>query len=428
MLRVFGIAILLQLTLHTCSSTIETRQTSIPTGWSVFGCYTDNTSAGRLLRTNSGLPANTITPAVCIEYCSSNNWAYAGVEYGGECWCDEELHETGFQGINASFCNTGKPCSGDPTQTCGGSNIIEVFWDGDFVIPASPATLSRSFWTYSGCFVDSTSHRTLPNKVQTIGGVTPPSCADACAFHGYTIMGTEYGQECWCGNSTGTAAQVPESDCAMTCNADRDFLCGDANRLSVYHHNPGPQETYTNLCTANVGFNASDFNIIASPKEPSTSQSGWNGAILRIIDVLTDGNATWSMLSGCQNCNVTWLTLSFNGGFLIPTVSFPDGAAPMISIDLFQGESVLFQTKSTLPPDFGGYEGYCASPSPYPPESGFSPTDGPILLGNGRADAWAMCPNSSAFPVDRLDLVLQPSANHPHYNIEECIAVDLFLL
>ncbi|KIK51617.1 hypothetical protein GYMLUDRAFT_208512 [Collybiopsis luxurians FD-317 M1] len=362
-----------------------------------------------------------MTPTVCINYCSANNWAYAGVEFGG---CDEQLHETGFQGISDSSCNM--PCNGDPTETCGGSNIIMVYWDGDFDIPSSPPTLWRSFWAYSGCFVDSTDQRTFPTQVQTIGGVTPASCADACAFNGYTMMGTENGEECWCGNSTGAATQAPESDCTMTCNADRDFLCGDANRLSVYHHNPGPQETYTNQCIPN--FNSSQYgSILASPKEPSTSQTGWDGALLRIIDVLTEGQTTWSLLSACQNCNETWLDTSLDGGFLTPVISLSDDAPPMISINLFQGESVLFQTKSTLPAGYNGYAGYCASPSPYPPDLGLSPTDGPILLGNGRADAWAMCPNTSAFPVNRLDLVLEPIANHPHYNIQECISVDLFL-
>lgn len=58
---------------------------------------------------------------------------------------------------------------------------------------------------------------------------------------------------------------------------------------------------------------------------------------------------------------------------------------------------------------------------------GNSPTDGPVLLGNGHADDWAMCLNSTAFPINRLDLVFQPKANHPNYNLEECIAVDLWL-
>ncbi|KAJ3887188.1 WSC domain-containing protein, partial [Lentinula edodes] len=271
--------------------------TDIPTGWYPYSCFIDNTSAGRLLTTNSGLPSSTMTKVVCIEYCVANNWTYAGVEDGGECYCDELFHEDGWQGTDSSECNM--PCNGDPTQTCGGPNRIDVYWDGDFYTPSSPSTLSRSYWSYSGCFEDSPSQRTLSAPEGTFGGVTPATCADACAFNGYTVMGTEYGGECWCGNSTGTAAQVSDTECAMTCSADRDYLCGDANRLSVYHHNPPPPETYSNQCITELPtwLDSSHFSLLADPKEPSTSGNGWDGAILRIIDVLTVEDTTWSILS-----------------------------------------------------------------------------------------------------------------------------------
>lgn len=256
-------------------------------------------------------------------------------------------------------------------------------------------------------FSDNVSQRTFPAQVQAVGGVYPPSCADACAFYGYTMMGTEYGDECCrfnqllidilsnhdspgCGNSTDTASQAPDTDCVMTCSADRDYYCGNANRLSVYQNNP-PAETYTNECLAGPlpsWLNVTRLSILASPKEPSTLQTGWNGAVLRIIDVLTVGDTTWSLLSvslmnisifihrspfhqACQNCNITWIDLSFGNntdpqGFLVPTVPYPEGIqgpnpSPIISIDLHQGESVIFQTEATLPDGYNGYDGYCAS-------------------------------------------------------------------
>ncbi|KAJ4473941.1 WSC domain-containing protein [Lentinula lateritia] len=214
------------------------RQT-IPSGWAFNSCFIDNTSAGRLLTINSGLPPDTMTVPECIEYCSSNNWAYAGVEYASECYCDQVLHEVGSQVTAASDCNM--PCTGDPSQTCGGPNLIDVYWDGDSTIPSSPPTLYKSYWSYSGCFVDDTTQRTLAQQVYPDSGiVTPLSCADTCAFYGYTVMGTEFGGECWCGNTTNSASQLPDTSCTMSCTANRDYLCGDAARLSVYHHNTPP--------------------------------------------------------------------------------------------------------------------------------------------------------------------------------------------
>lgn len=74
------------------------------------------------------------------------------------------------------------------------------------------------------------------------------------------------------------------------------------------------------------------------------------------------------MLQACQACNITWLDLSFSsssGGSLIPESSYLNGVAPMISLDLTPGESVIFQTQSTLPAGYNGYTGYCASVSLY---------------------------------------------------------------
>ncbi|KAJ3924537.1 MAG: WSC domain-containing protein, partial [Lentinula lateritia] len=255
---------------YASGSSISVRQTDIPTGWYPYSCFIDNTSAGRLLTTNSGLPSNTMTKVVCIEYCAANNWTYAGVEDGGECYCDELFHEDGWQGTDSSECNI--PCNGDPTQTCGGPNRIDLLvlqW----LFRVRGLANDRRGDIFQKSHVDNPSQRTLSAQEAAYGGVTPATCADACAFNGYTVMGTEYGGECWCGNSTGAAAQVPDTECAMTCSADRDYLCGDANRLSVYHHNPPPPETYTNQCITELPtwLDSSHFSLLADPKEPSTS-------------------------------------------------------------------------------------------------------------------------------------------------------------
>ncbi|KAJ4466229.1 hypothetical protein J3R30DRAFT_3311125 [Lentinula aciculospora] len=257
----------------------------------------DNTSAGRLLTVNSGLPSGSITAVGCIDYCSFNNWTYAGVEFGSECYCDEVLHEIDSQETAASDCNMA--CNGDSSETCGGPNRIDVYWDGDLSIPSSPSNLYKSYWSYSGCFVDDTSQRTLNVQVEPPSGTSPPTCADTCAFYGYTIMGTEFGGECWCGNSTGSASQVSDTECAMTCSADRDYFCGDANRLSVYRNSP-PQEMYSSDCLdLNIPswLNISSFSILATRKEPPTSSGGWEGSSLHIIDILIDGDTTYSLLS-----------------------------------------------------------------------------------------------------------------------------------
>ncbi|KAJ3859472.1 hypothetical protein EV359DRAFT_68126 [Lentinula novae-zelandiae] len=389
------------------TSPMISRQT-IPSGWAFNSCFIDNTSAGRLLTVNSGLPTETMTVPECIEYCSSNNWAYAGVEYASECCHRGErlqhaMHWRPFSNMRRS----------KPHRRVLGRRLDYTF---------QPAYLVQELLVVQWVL------RVYPDS----GLVTPPSCADTCAFYDYTVMGTEFGGECWCGNTTGSASQLPDTSCTMPCTADRDYLCGDAARLSVYHHTPPPQETYTGICLdldLPSWVDISNFTVLAIPKEGPTAEGGWEGAQLSVVDVLVEGDTTYSVLSACQNCTVTWLGLSFSGegaGYLIPSSPNRDGAAPMLSLNLVAGESVRFQTEASITSI--DYPNFCTTANPYPAGSSNSPTpDGPVLQGDYHADAWAMCPNTSAVPEGRLDLVSQPQVGHADYDVEECVAVDVWV-
>ncbi|GJE88408.1 WSC domain-containing protein [Phanerochaete sordida] len=97
----------------------------LASGWSVdMPCAVDN--AARVL-------ANTIvqyspgnTPYSCTTYCSSMNYAYAGVEYGDECYCG-----TGYVGgtmppaANLSDCSM--LCAGGMYEDCGGSWRMQIY-------------------------------------------------------------------------------------------------------------------------------------------------------------------------------------------------------------------------------------------------------------------------------------------------------------
>lgn len=61
------------------------------------------------------------------------------------------------------------------------------------------------------------------------------ACATFCA--GYKYFGTEYGQECYCGNTLGYVTVEPETDCNMPCTRNQREYCGVGNRLSLYQYN-----------------------------------------------------------------------------------------------------------------------------------------------------------------------------------------------
>jgi len=87
-----------------------------------IGCYVDNT-ATRDLPYNAYLGLVTLTPDMCRKNCSSLGYSYAGLQYGDECWCGNKY---GSHGVgNAADCN--KPCLGDATFKCGGSNRNSIY-------------------------------------------------------------------------------------------------------------------------------------------------------------------------------------------------------------------------------------------------------------------------------------------------------------
>jgi hypothetical protein len=102
---------------------------------------------------------------------------------------------------------------------------------------ASSSTVSTaaslpSGFSYAGCFIDSSSARALPVQIGTSTTQTPQQCAMSCQTKGYKYSGTEYANECWCGNSAPTN-QATESQCNMACKGDSTQKCGAGSRLSV---------------------------------------------------------------------------------------------------------------------------------------------------------------------------------------------------
>lgn len=63
-----------------------------------------------------------LTRHKCMVVCSYGEFELAGVEYGDECWCGHTLEaDISFDGT----CDM--PCSGDPSETCGGRLSLDLY-------------------------------------------------------------------------------------------------------------------------------------------------------------------------------------------------------------------------------------------------------------------------------------------------------------
>jgi hypothetical protein len=82
-------------------------------------CATDNANNVRIL-TGAYYTSPTLTPASCKVLCQG--FTYYGVEYSNECYCGNSFPAST---LLSSGCNM--PCAGDSTQTCGGSNALNIY-------------------------------------------------------------------------------------------------------------------------------------------------------------------------------------------------------------------------------------------------------------------------------------------------------------
>ncbi|KAK2608301.1 hypothetical protein N8I77_006919 [Diaporthe amygdali] len=107
------------------------------------GCYAEPADGTRAMD-RSRTATDQMTPAACFNICGLSGWPYAGLEYGDECWCDDDV-STEAMLTDPSRCNM--KCSGDGTQICGGDRVFNMY-NGTFNYNTA-ASLPRphaAFW------------------------------------------------------------------------------------------------------------------------------------------------------------------------------------------------------------------------------------------------------------------------------------------
>jgi hypothetical protein len=301
--------------------------------WNSLGCYTDSVAARTLsvvMQVTGG--ADSMTAEACQMACNAAGYTFAGVEYAAECFCDNSIKNGGPAPDGDANCNMA--CKGDATETCGGSNRLNLYSFGIDTLPfstslptsTSTSTLATSVthstsasptisnWSFAGCYVDSVNKRTLSVPFQlppAAGDMTIEACTALCKAEGYKIAGVEYGAECFCDNAFRNGG-LPETDsitkCDMACSGDPNEICGGSNRLSVYTFGnvvvggsttlPGPTST-------------SASTTVDLSTSIRTSTSSTVSATGTSTSTAHDVPAGWSY-AGCYNDNINGRILGFN--------------------------------------------------------------------------------------------------------------------
>ena len=237
------------------------------TVYNYLGCFQESTGGSRLFPNEPVGPSQNNTNGNCQTICyDAKQYAFAGTEFGTECWCGNIPPPLANQDTLDIYCNFA--CPGDGNDRCGAAGYLSVYYDPTkYVAGADPSLYgpqtiqSAGNYNYIGCYSEGSGTRALT-------GLTPKAPADGftielceAACQGYTYFGMEYSNQCYCGNTIlgGAANQtssVPTTNgCSMTCTGNQNEYCGGtfycipqsassntdvligANRLDMYQIN-----------------------------------------------------------------------------------------------------------------------------------------------------------------------------------------------
>ncbi|KAF7950917.1 uncharacterized protein EAE97_002469 [Botrytis byssoidea] len=239
------------------------NSTTGQTIYNYLGCFQESNIGPRLLP-NQGYTLNVTANSnnMCQEACYGlAQYSFAGTEYTSQCWCGNTPPPLASQDPTNALCNFA--CPRDPTDGCGGTGYISVFYNPtEYVAGSDPALYgpktvnSVGNYNYMGCYSEATTGRALsglsPQSPST--GFTIELCATACK--GFTYFGMEYANECYCGNvfgvgSVNQTSRTPSiNGCSMLCKGNTKEYCGGPGKLDAYMLNTAASSSSSMISTS----------------------------------------------------------------------------------------------------------------------------------------------------------------------------------
>ncbi|KAI0338032.1 WSC-domain-containing protein [Trametopsis cervina] len=132
-------------------------------------------------------------------------------------------------------------------------------------------------WGTLGCIAEGTNGRALSGASTKANNMTNAVCASYCSAQNFLYAGTEFGTECYCGNSFSNGASgaiVGSEQCSNRCgNSDVFENCGGPQRLTLMKRGAGSSSPATSaaVTTPVVATSASIKTSSASATVVSTS-------------------------------------------------------------------------------------------------------------------------------------------------------------
>ncbi|RDA86585.1 hypothetical protein CP532_5984 [Ophiocordyceps camponoti-leonardi (nom. inval.)] len=121
------------------------------------------------------------------------------------------------------------------------------------------------------CWTEGNKTRALDAAIFINDTMTLDKCEAFCSKYNY--WGTEYGRECYCGNSLSSSSKTaPLSDCNMPCGGNSSEYCGAGDRIELYSTTSAPA-TPTPTATLIHKPTVSPYTLVGCYAEPPSAKA-----------------------------------------------------------------------------------------------------------------------------------------------------------
>ncbi|KAL7419434.1 hypothetical protein Q5752_006272 [Cryptotrichosporon argae] len=185
-------------------------------------------------------------------------------------------------------------------------------------------------WTAMGCVSESWDARLLDSFSFSSLENTPVLCIDECAKRGYSLAGTEYGDECYCADAfNGDGGETVDDDvCDTPCAGDSSVMCGNAWYLNLYMYNSTTagalycDSTATATVTVTAAGSAATATVTATLSAGELLVNGTTATASLTADVsVATATATGTLSTGDLLVNGTTTTASLGANVTAATAT-----------------------------------------------------------------------------------------------------------
>ena len=153
--------------------------TPSPTGecqeWVAHGCLSDSRDGRTLSTVQTQDISKPMTNELCQDLCKAEGFVFAATEYGQECWCGNAIENSPSESEQCIVA-----CAGNPAQTCGGPDTLNVFKLSDVECVVTSTTITSESSTETSTTEASSTEASTTSAETNIVTPTPTPTPSAC--------------------------------------------------------------------------------------------------------------------------------------------------------------------------------------------------------------------------------------------------------